>query len=288
MNNFWKKIGWTCLTFLPLIVNLLIQVAMGVVFSVVFSIMGAMQGMSVTETTQYVLNQVATHGGILVLSCHIIFMIVFPIWYKFGCGKPRPKVVNPLPILTGKCILVTVILSLGLCLFTQAFVFLGTFVAPKAIENYMELVEAAGLGIDPLTIFASVVLAPIGEEIICRGITYHYAKRIVADMQNRRMAFWIANTLQALAFGIMHANLIQGLYAFILGLGIGWLRERYNSLYPAMIAHAIINITSSFLMEYILAPVPQTCPAAVILMVASIAIVAVAFVLDKRGAKEPA
>lgn len=288
MNKFWKKTGWTFLTFLPLIINLLIQLAMGVIFTTVFSVMGVMQGLSLIENQQYVLDQIAAYGGVLVLSCHIIFLIVFPIWYKFGCGKPRPKVVNPLPILTGKCLLITVILSFGLCLFAQAFVFLGTFVAPKAIEDYIELVEAAGLGIDPLTIFASVVLAPIGEEIICRGITYHYAKKVVADMDNRRLAFWIANTLQALAFGIMHLNLIQGMYAFILGLGIGWLRERYKSLYPAMIAHAIVNFTSTFLMEYILAPIPETCLAAVILMVASIAIVAVAVVLEKRGAKESA
>ncbi len=289
MNNFWKKTGWTCLTFLPLIVNVLIQVVMGALFSAVFSVIGVMQGMDIIEATEYVMEQLETYGGILVLSCHVLFLIIFPLWYKFGCGKPRPKVVNPLPILTGKCLLVTVILSFGLCLFAQAFVFLGTFVAPKAIENYMELVEAAGLGVDPFTILASVILAPIGEEIICRGITFHYAKKVVADMQNRRVAFWIANTLQALAFGIMHMNWVQGTYAFILGLGIGWLRERYNSLYPAILAHAIVNFTSTFLMEYILAPVPETCPAAVILMVVSITITAVAVVLEQKlGAKESA
>lgn len=282
MSNFWKKTGWTCLTFLPLIINLMIQIGMAVLFQIVYAVIAAIQGMNIAETEQFILDKLAEQSGILVFSCHILFLIVFSIWYKFGCGKPRPKVVNPLPILNGKCILVTVVLSFGLCLFAQAFVFLGTFVAPEAIENYMELAEAAGLGVDPITIIASVLLAPIGEEIICRGITYHYAKKIVADMNNRRVAFWIANTLQALAFGIMHFNWVQGIYAFILGLGIGWLRERYNSLYPAMLAHAIINFSSTFLLEYILAPVPETCPAAVILMIVSIVITAVAVILEQK------
>lgn len=282
MSNFWKKTGWFCLTFVPVIVNLCIQVCVALVFQFFYAFLGGMQGMGLEEIQQYILDKLSEQAGVLVFCCHVIFIIVFSIWYKFGCGKPRPKVVSPRPILTGKCVLITTILSFGLCLFAQAFVFLGTYVAPQAIEEYLEMAEAAGLGVDPVTIIASILLAPIGEELICRGITFHYAKKMVADMNNRRLAFWIANILQAVAFGIMHFNWVQGIYAFFIGLGLGWLRERYNSLYPAMLAHAIVNFSSTFLMGYILAPVPESCPAAVILMLVSIVITAAAILLDQQ------
>ena len=88
------------------------------------------------------------------------------------------------------------------------------------------------------SIFAAVCLAPIGEELLCRGVCLHFGKKALGN-------FWHANILQALVFGILHMNWVQGVYAFIIGIFLGILVERYNSLLPGMIVHFIVNFSSS-------------------------------------------
>lgn len=288
MKSFWKKFGWTCMTLLPCIVSLIVQLGMGVVLLFITSYMATMQlgagvaspadiDMAALSELQMELYQ--QHTTQLIFIYHIIGIIGFGIWYYFGCG--RPKMTNPVKSFRGKCLPATIVLSFGLCFFANAFVLVGQYIVPEVIESYTELMEAAGLGTDTLTIIASIIFAPIGEEILCRGLTYHYAKKVVADMKNRRVAFWIANSLQALMFGIMHGNIVQGLYAFFLGLGLGWLRERYNSLYPAILAHAIINFSSTYLVEYPLTLLPENIWSYLILMAVSILIIAGGYLLGK-------
>ncbi|MBO5337993.1 MAG: CPBP family intramembrane metalloprotease [Lachnospiraceae bacterium] len=284
MKNFWKKTGWTCLTILPGIVSLVTQILMGVVLVIILGIIVAMTPELMADAAaaeQFYMDGATKYNGILIFAYHLISIPAFGLWYYLGCG--RPKATNPLPYFKEKALPVTILLSISLCFFANAFVLVGQYVAPAAIESYMELMEAAGLGVDAFAIFASIFLAPIGEEIVCRGITYHYAKKIVADMNNRRVAFWIANALQAVMFGVMHANLIQGLYAFLLGLGLGWLRERYNSLYPAMLAHAIINFSSTYVVGYPISLLPENIVSYLILMVASIAVIGAAIYMGKES-----
>ena len=90
------------------------------------------------------------------------------------------------------------------------------------------------------------MLAPIAEEIIFRGITFKLARKFTAK-------FWIANTIQALMFGIAHGNLVQGTYAFALGLVIGYIYRKFNSLWAAMLAHLTFNFAGTWLVSWIYA-----------------------------------
>lgn len=281
-----KRIGWISLTIVPLIISLVAQLALGILLSVICSVIAAVQMGASGATDVVALQELATelayqNMGLMILVYHILATIGFGVWYYFGCG--RPKAAKPATVFRGKCVPATVVLSIGLCLFANAFVMVVQYVAPNAYAKYELLMESAGMGMDPFTILASVVLAPIGEELLCRGLIFHYAKKAVSDMNNRRVAFWIANALQSIMFGIMHGNLIQGLYAFFLGLAIGWLRERYNSLYPAMLAHFIINFSSTFLTGHLLTLLPEGLAVAVIFMVVSIAITFAGFFLGKES-----
>ncbi|MBE5883038.1 MAG: CPBP family intramembrane metalloprotease [Lachnospiraceae bacterium] len=289
MKNFWKNTGWTLLCFLPVLISILVQLLLGVMLSVVFTIVGMIQlgafdptdAAMFQQLNEYVLEQAAKYSGAMIFGYHIIALLGFGLWYYFACG--RPKITNPIKAFRGTALPTVIIFSFGLCLFANAFVLIAQYVAPNAMAAYMELMEAAGMGVDIFAILASVLLAPIGEEILCRGLTYYYAQKAVSRMNNRHVAFWIANSLQAIGFGIMHLNLIQGLYAFILGLGIGWLRERYKSLYPAMLAHFVVNFSSTFIMGYLLAPIPESFLSAVLLMVASITVCAIGVLLSRKG-----
>lgn len=52
------------------------------------------------------------------------------------------------------------------------------YAAPDMIEAYNQMMEESGIATTGfLSIIATVILAPIGEEIIFRGLTMEYLKR---------------------------------------------------------------------------------------------------------------
>ena len=60
------------------------------------------------------------------------------------------------------------------------------------------------------------------------------------------MPFWVANLLQALLFGVFHMNMIQGVYAFVVGIVLGFICEKSHSIYPSMLFHILFNIWGTF------------------------------------------
>ena len=46
----------------------------------------------------------------------------------------------------------------------------------------------------------------------------------------------------ALAFGIIHGNIVQGIYAFTVGLFFAWLMERYQRIIAPVLAHMSANL----------------------------------------------
>ena len=80
----------------------------------------------------------------------------------------------------------------------------------------------------------SVILAPIGEELIYRGVTFSIAKQV--------FPFWLANIIQALLFGAYHMNLVQGCYAFALGLILAYVCHKGKSIYFSIFLHFLFNL----------------------------------------------
>lgn len=207
--------------------------------------------------------------GLTVLVTHVVLVICFGLWYILGCcghTNIRSTFKNNF---SGKNLITVLILAVGSCYLTNfAMPIAGMFIPENVMEAYMELMETAGFGESILPTLAAVLIAPFGEEFIFRGVIYHYACNLVAGMQKKRKAFYLANIVQALAFGIFHGNLIQGTYAFLLGLVLGYLRERYHSIWAPILAHMIINTCSSFLWE----PVAMLLPESLLVFVAGTAI----------------
>lgn len=188
--------------------------------------------------------------GLTVMVTHLALLVCFGLWYAYGCGYGYGASSSLKQAFFGKNIFVIVILAVGSCYLTNfAMPIAGLFIPENVMEAYMELMETAGFGESILPTLAAVLIAPFGEEFIFRGVIYHYACNLVSVMNSKKSAFYIANMVQALAFGIFHGNLIQGAYAFLLGLVLGYLRERFHSIWAPILAHMIINSCSSFLWE---------------------------------------
>lgn len=291
MEKFWKKTGWFSLCVLALAACMVLQVGLGALCMLPATFSAAAQAarMGITdfeELQAYIYQAAMSAAPLGVFAYHIVSIPLFALWMYFGCGRKKEGSIAR--VFTAKRVIVAVVCGLGLCIFANGFVMAGQYLFPAAIEQYNQLMENAQMGTSIFTIIASVLLAPVGEEILCRGIIFHYAKRLTEGMKNSTAAFWIANAVQALMFGIMHGNMVQGSYAFLLGLGLGWLRHKYNSLYPAMLGHFVVNFSSLFLIGALLGAVPEGFLPSIGVLMAGAVIVWLSVWLGREGAENHA
>ncbi|HEY2995351.1 MAG TPA: type II CAAX endopeptidase family protein [Methylomirabilota bacterium] len=85
-----------------------------------------------------------------------------------------------------------------------------------------------------VTVLATVVLAPIFEEVIFRGVLYGSLRA--------RLGMWPALVLSALVFALAHGYGVAGFASVFLSGGLwAWSYERTRSLLPAIAAHMANN-----------------------------------------------
>lgn len=111
-------------------------------------------------------------------------------------------------------------------------------------KNYAELISNLN-GSKSLYIYIyTMFFAPISEEILFRGIVMRLAKK--------GGSYMFANFVQAFAFGVFHGNIIQGIYAFVLGLMLGYVAYSRNSLYKSIWLHMVVNISGIIIIPQLL------------------------------------
>ncbi len=116
-------------------------------------------------------------------------------------------------------------------------------VNPAWYYSYEELMESAGFGnVTLVLVLYSVIIAPISEELIFRGVTMKYA--------TKAMPFFLANIFQAFLFGLFHGNVVQGTYAFVAGLFCGCVCFKGGSIYLSILFHMMFNLWGTFLPDF--------------------------------------
>lgn len=108
-------------------------------------------------------------------------------------------------------------------------------------ENYDSLMSVVLTGSFFIVFIVSGILAPIAEEIIFRY-------KIISILENKYNSK-VALVVSSLLFGLAHMNLVQSLYAFILGLILGRIYQKERNILPSIVVHLAIN-SSSVLFEY--------------------------------------
>ena len=91
-----------------------------------------------------------------------------------------------------------------------------------------------GLATNPIGVLTIVLIGPLSEEIIFRH-------GMLGGMLRRRVNPWIAILVSSLLFGIIHWNPIQILFASALGVMLGILYTKSQSIVPSLLYHIINN-----------------------------------------------
>lgn len=85
------------------------------------------------------------------------------------------------------------------------------------------------------------LLAPVAEELVFRGMA----------MRRMRENLGVLTSIgiSSLIFGTMHGNFLQGLFAFVLGLLMGYVYERCKTLAAPILLHVGANLVSVIVSE---------------------------------------
>lgn len=188
-----------------------------------YSAMTSSDWMNLANNIYYVAAEVAVLG-------------IAVIWYDQLVLKRRRRIgLQVRRLFDWKCILYAILMAIGMQMLSTVILGVWELFSPSMLNDYSEMMEDSGLvETSLLSVVVTVILAPITEEYVLRGLTITYLKRAGAS-------FWLVNFIQAFLFGLIHLNWVQGTYAFCLGLVLGYVALRYNSHWPGVAIHMAFN-----------------------------------------------
>lgn len=134
------------------------------------------------------------------------------------------------------------VIGVGIIITSAALILLGTLI-DGGLEDRLEE-QAVSIGTVPwqaiLMVIALVILAPLGEELVFRGLLL----RALA----RRLAFWPAALITALLFAASHADSYviwpRAIALTLTGLALAWL-YRWRGYWASVTAHATVNLVAA-------------------------------------------
>lgn len=162
---------------------------------------------------------------------------------KLGFHKVRLTSLLMIILFTFLCIPLITVLNLFSMLFAEN--------AVAVMET--EILEVGFWGM----LFLIGVFGPFCEEFVFRGLIYHGYKKSGNTLG--------AILLSSLLFGLMHLNINQAIYAFVIGILLALLVEATGSLWSSVFCHMVFNsgqVCLMFLADSLQMPETAEAPAA--------------------------
>lgn len=277
MKKFWKHTG---LALLYLAVFLLVQMWAGGLFTYgsLFSSLLASGGRLTPNVYENVYAHFWDMMDVVMVLCYIATFGMLcglliaqqgtrGILPAMGLRKPRSPEMLWAPMLLGLAAYFAV--SAGLSL-----------IPPETplMEEYIEASSSLTAGRYPFVeILATVLGAPILEEIVFRGLIYGNFQKV--------MPTWVALLAQAVLFGLVHGQLLWAGFTFLLALALGLMDDYFGSIWPCVLLHLCFNAGNylPLLFELDLTGMVVLCLAALLV----VAIVFLVLVLYRRQGERP-
>lgn len=248
-----KKVGYFFFCFLPVFATIALQFlamfpAAGAVV-LKYSLSGMLSGRKIEYEEFMMLLSSEFSSQPFTMTVSVLYavcgILLFGVWYR---GQFQGSLRFPAKSFAKPGLILGLILLVpGLQLASSIITAVSASLFPGWMDFYERLIDTAGLSQSPslLLILYAVILGPIAEEFTFRGVVLSSAKRA--------LPFWAANLFQSLLFGIFHMNLIQGIYAFFIGLFLGYVCHRGGSIWLSAFLHMLFNFWGTcltFLMDF--------------------------------------
>ena len=235
------RVGFIFLSLLPVYAIISIQTITQVPF--LFFAMAELEKTSGTaaatdmNTVFDFFNQKYAFWAYLLYS--VVGIIAFGLWYYFGFVRRGTKV-RIKEIIGYKSILAVISMVIGLQFLITAGFVIATELFPNVIEDYMQLMTDSGLVDNQLIMIVyAILIGPVLEELCIRGVTFGFLEK-----SNIKPFFIIL--ISGILFGVMHLNLVQGIYASVLGFFLGYMRYKYRSIKITIVMHILFNFMGTY------------------------------------------
>lgn len=143
-------------------------------------------------------------------------------WHAFGFRSTTPKWMLIAAALA--------VFAFGLIFVVEAIYF--HFISEVNTQADFETAAQGGVLSLLLLLFTGAVLGPIGEELVFRSV--------VASALHK-YGRWVGIVGSAAIFAIVHGPSVIMVDAFVVGLLLGFLFLRSNSIWPAIVMHIVYN-----------------------------------------------
>jgi len=282
MKNVMKRIGKFLVTLSPTVIavgmNFLVSIVMVILCGVMLGMQMGMSGEINAITQDDMMNRLLDMVMEYAIPATIIFQLfnflIFGLWFKLWGHN---KFVNPLKVVKGSNLGVAFCSAVSLEMLIGVAMTIVAVVWPEVIQSFVEMMEMSGVGeMNVLSFLATVILAPITEELIFRGVTMRLTKWA-------GMSFVVGNIVQAVLFGVFHMNLVQGVYASVIGLVLGYLGHRYKTLWVPILVHLFCNLYATVIGMF---EIPDTILTNVIMFVLGTVFAVGAILLMKKEDKK--
>jgi len=142
-------------------------------------------------------------------------------------------------------ILMTILLLLAEQVIVNIAVYIGKLLSTVEIEKLIrqeaqEQLKSLPTSIsDPIMMLAAfvlLILVPVSEEMLFRGIAYVALRDRLGKVRGL--------LLSAILFASLHGLVFHFIPLFLLGVGLAYLYERTRSLIPCIVVHLLINVVA--------------------------------------------
>ena len=238
------RVGFIFLSFVPVVVLLVIQTISQMPFmAIAFAEAMEEAGGNNPDFVDLIIKVSEVFNAKYAVWSYLLYavigLIVFGTWYIKGFvkGKPRFKFSK---VFGFKSILASVGIVIGLTFTINAGMTIANWLFPDVMDSYKELMEASGLVDNVLiTVVYGILLGPVLEELALRGLTFGY-------LEKSNIKPFLMILISGILFGAMHLNLVQGIYASVLGFFLGYLRYKYRSISITIVTHILFNLMGTY------------------------------------------
>lgn len=106
----------------------------------------------------------------------------------------------------------------------------------KLFPSYSALSQALFATPMLLQIAATGIAVPLVEELIFRGLGFRRLRG--------HCGFWLSAIISSFMFAVMHGNVVQGIYGFLLGIMMCYIYEEEDTLLAPWLFHTVANLLS--------------------------------------------
>ncbi len=187
-------------------------------------------GISVEEITIIAIRDLLEAALLITIVTGVIALLIYFLIFK-GSKKNVLEEVNIRPI-NLKSIPFLILGGVALNFFISLIL---NLLPQEMIDAYSQSASLIS-GSDAMVFIATVIMAPIVEEVMCRGL--------IQSRFQKGMPTAVAIILQGVIFGALHGQILWIAYATLLGVIFGVIAHRQNSILGAIILHFAVNGSS--------------------------------------------